>query len=86
MTKEERAAADVAASYFVERTGKQLRPEQRNKLLEVIQNGIAATHVMDAVDAAISRHGLCGTERDYWETVLKECRKTWLKLYGKAAP
>lgn len=86
MTKAERAAADVAAVYYIEHTGKQLRSEQRDKLLEVMQNGIAATHVMDAVDAAVSRHGLCGTERDYWETVLKECRKTWSKLYGKAAP
>ena len=86
MTEAERAAVDVAASYYAKHTGKKLRPEQRDKLLEVMQNGIAATHVMDAVDAAVSRHGMCGMERDYWETVLKECRKTWLKLYGKAAP
>lgn len=76
----------LAADYYERKTQKRLTNEQRDKLLEVMQNGIAATHVMDAVDAAVSRHGLCGMERDYWETVLKECRKTWLKLYGKAAP
>lgn len=86
MTDAEQVAVHIAEAYYVKHTGKPLLSDQRDKLLEIMSNGIAATHIMDAVDAAVIRHGMCGTQTDYFETVLNECRKTWSQLYGKAAP
>lgn len=58
MTKEERAAADVAASYYVERTGKQLRPEQRDTVIDwddritriALPSGLASRLMADSPD------------------------------------
>lgn len=86
MTSAELAAAHVAQDYYTMQTGFALNKEQQDKLREIMENGISASEVMDAVDDAIARHGLCGYARDYWETVVERCRETWTKLHKKAAP
>lgn len=93
---EQETALNVAAGYYELRTRKRLRPEQWDKLRAALGSGLTARQVMDAVDLAVSRHGLIGAEKDYWRTVLDDCRNTYRlfvrdgliekKEKGKAAP
>lgn len=73
---------ELSARYYEHRTGKRIRKEQREKLSEVIDSGILPKHVMDAVDLAVSRYGMIGTEKDYWSTIMEDLRNTY-RLFVK---
>lgn len=73
---------ELSARYYEHRTGKLIRNEQREKLGEVIDSGILPKYVMDAVDLAVSRYGMIGTEKDYWSTIMEDLRNTY-RLFVK---
>ena len=49
-------------------------------LRAMLDSGLALRHVMDAVDAAVSRIGMLGTAEQYGRVVTEQCRETWRRL------
>ncbi len=70
----------LAADYWEHRTGQRPPQYQQDKLRAMLDSGPALRHVMDAVDAAVSRIGMLGTAEQYGRVVTEQCRETWRRL------
>ena len=70
----------LAVSYYEKFTGKRLGKGEQQIVRQMIEAGLKPADVFRAVDTAVSRWGMCGAARDYWETTVKECRRRWREL------
>lgn len=74
------AQLEFLADYYKRSTTRKMPHDRREYITNVLASGLAPVHVMDAIDKAACRFGLNALDRDYWETINAELRRTYLKM------
>ena len=74
------AQLEFLADYYKRSTTRKMPHDRRDYITNVLASGLAPVHVMDAIDKAVCRFGLNALDRDYWDTINAELRKTYLTM------
>lgn len=74
---------DMVAKYYEKATTKKLPYARRILCTQMLQSGLTVKNIMDAIDAAVLRHGLGGVDRDYWQMIHKNCKDTYKRLVAE---